>query len=223
MGTTQEAQEPSMEEEKGGLVRFFASDHRYVLLGTSVVALIGMWFSMQPRSSQSFLANVYALEVVMYYALMAWVVVSLVALVTKLVHWRDYQQKSPFAKPAAKHVERICSYVVWLFSAVLFVDRAIMGFVAIVKSAVGSNANPQDFVGGMVYMVYKGRGIFARASPPRSSSPSSAPSSRSSWRCSSCSCACSRSTARTTTSCASSRSSAAASPRCTPPWCAARR
>ncbi|MCH4083378.1 MAG: amino acid ABC transporter permease [Olsenella sp.] len=162
MGTTQEAQEPSMEEEKGGLVRFFTSDHRYVLLGTSVVALIGMWFSMQPRSSQSFLANAYALEVVMYYALMAWVVVSLVALVTKLVHWRDYAQKSPFAKPAARHVERVCSYVVWLFSAVLFVDRAIMGFVAIVKSAVGSNANPQDFVGGMVYMVYKGRGIFAR-------------------------------------------------------------
>ena len=71
---------------------------------------------------------------------------------------------SPFAKPAARRAERLCSYVVWLFSAVLFVDRAVMGFVSVVQGAVASNSNPKDFLSAMVYMVYKGRGIFARGS-----------------------------------------------------------
>ena len=162
MSTAQGAEGTPKEKGRGRLGSFLLKDHRYVLLGTSVVAVLGMWLSMQPRSSLSFLAPVYALEVVMYYVLLAWVIVSAVALVTKLAKWRDYAQTSPFAKPAARRAERRCSYVVWLFSAVLFVDRAVMGFVSVVQGAVASNSNPKDFLSAMVYMVYKGRGIFAR-------------------------------------------------------------
>ena len=162
MSTAQGAEGTPKEKGRGRLGSFLLKDHRYVLLGTSVVAVLGMWLSMQPRSSLSFLAPVYALEVVMYYVLLAWVIVSAVALVTKLAKWRDYAQTSPFAKPAARRAERTCSYVVWLFSAVLFVDRAVMGFVSVVQGAVASNSNPKDFLSAMVYMVYKGRGIFAR-------------------------------------------------------------
>ncbi|WP_432285215.1 amino acid ABC transporter permease [Parafannyhessea umbonata] len=162
MSTAQGAEGTPKEKGRGRIGSFLLEDHRYVLLGTSVVAALGMWLSMQPRSALSFLAPVYALEVVMYYVLLAWLVVSAVALVTKLVRWRDYAQTSPFAKPAARRAERLCSYVVWLFSAVLFVDRAVMGFVSVVQGAVASNSNPKDFLSAMVYMVYKGRGIFAR-------------------------------------------------------------
>lgn len=147
---------------KGGLKGFLATDHRYVFLGTSVIALIGMWLSMQPRSTWSFLAGVYTLEVVMYYVLLAWVVVSLVVLVNKLVRWRDYAGASPFTKPVAKRAERIASYVVWAISAVLFADRAIMGFCALVSSSIASDSNPRDFLSSMVYMAYEGRGVFAR-------------------------------------------------------------
>ena len=162
MSTAQGAEGTPKEKGRGRIGSFLLEDHRYVLLGTNVVAALGMWLSMQPRSALSFLAPVYALEVVMYYVLLAWLVVSAVALVTKLAKWRDYAQTSPFAKPAARRAERLCSYVVWLFSAVLFVDRAVMGFVSVVQGAVSSNSNPKDFLSAMVYMVYKGRGIFAR-------------------------------------------------------------
>ena len=123
---------------------------------------MGMWLSMQPRSTWSFLAGVYTLEVVMYYVLLAWVVVSLVALVNKLVRWRDYAGASPFTKPVAKRAERIASSVVWAISAVLFADRAIMGFCALVSSSIASDSNPRDFLSSMVYMAYEGRGVFAR-------------------------------------------------------------
>ena len=126
--------------ERGALATFVASDHRYVFLGTSVVALIGMRLSMAPRSTWSFLAGVYSLEVVMYYALAAFVAWALLALVNKLVRWRDYATTSPFARPAAKRVERVCSYVVCAITAVLFVVAAVLGLIG--KSALG-RANPK--------------------------------------------------------------------------------
>ena len=118
------------------LTRFVAADHRYVFLGTSAIALVGMWLSSQPRTEMSFLAGVYALEVVMYYLLFAWVVVSGVALLNKLIKWRDYASTSPFVRPGARKAERIASYVVVAITAVLFVDRVVMGFIAVAQAAV---------------------------------------------------------------------------------------
>ncbi|MGI6754767.1 MAG: amino acid ABC transporter permease [Atopobiaceae bacterium] len=143
------------------LARFVAADHRYVFLGTSAIALVGMWFSMQPRSTWSFLAGAYALEVVMYYVLAAFVLISLVALVNKLVKWHDYATTSPLVQPAFKKAERIYSYVVCAITLILFIDRAIMGFGAIVSSSVAAQSNPQGFLEGAVYMVWQGRDIFA--------------------------------------------------------------
>ena len=69
---------------------FILDDHRYVFLGTSVVAVIGILFSMQVRSPRSFLASAYAFEVAVYYYLVAWLVLSAVALVMKLTHWYSF-------------------------------------------------------------------------------------------------------------------------------------
>ena len=162
MSTTQEVEQTPKTKHRNGFVRFVCDDHRYVFLGTTIVALIGMWFSMQPRSGMSFLKDVYALEVAMYYLLLAWVVVALVAFVNKLVRWHDYAKTSPFVRPAAKRVERVFSYVVWVVSAVLFVDRAVMGFASIVSQSIKSETNPQGFLEGMVYMMYEGRDIYYR-------------------------------------------------------------
>lgn len=139
------------------LKEFILADHRYVFLGTSLVAAVGIWFSMQKRSSMSFLRNAYALEVVMYWILVAWLLVSAVALVWKLTHWkgRAYQDTSPFTKQPVKTIVRYCSYVVFAITAVLFVDRAVMGFLAVVSQSLAQDKNPSGFLPSIVYMLDK--------------------------------------------------------------------
>lgn len=151
-------------ERLSKLKQFILSDHRYVLLGTSVVAAIGIWFSMQKRSAMSFLRGAYALEVVMYWILIAWLAISAVALVWKLTHWEGdaYQRTSPFTKPAAKKILRYGSYVVWAITAVLFVDRAVMGFLSIVSQSLAQDKNPSDFLSSIVYMLDKSYDIIGR-------------------------------------------------------------
>lgn len=141
---------------------FFAAEHRYVFLGTSVLALIGIWFSMQPRSEWSFLKGVYALEVLLYWLLVAWVVVSLAALASKIALRDAYAERSPFAKPAARRAERLCSYAIWAIVLVFFLDRAVMGFADVVAVSIAADRNPSDDLSSAVYMVYKSLDIYGR-------------------------------------------------------------
>ena len=63
------------------LASFIRQDHRYVLLGTAVVAAIGMRLSSSPRPVLSFMRYAYPVEVVMYALLAAWLVLAAVGLV----------------------------------------------------------------------------------------------------------------------------------------------
>ncbi|MDY2788748.1 MAG: amino acid ABC transporter permease [Atopobium sp.] len=144
------------------LMHGIRSDHRYVLLGTSVIACLGMWLSSQARSTWSFLAPVYALEVGMYYTLFAFVVFSAGALIAKLLHWKDYATTSWFVSPRAKKFERIASYVVVVLTVILALDRIVMGFGSIVAASLNAQTNPDGFLPSAVYMVFQGRAIFAR-------------------------------------------------------------
>lgn len=146
------------------LKSFITDDHRYVLLGTSVVAAIGIWFSMQRRSDMSFMRSAYAVEVAMYWFLMAWLAISAVALVWKLTHWKGnaYQETSPFTKPAAKIALRYGSYAVCAITAALFVDRAVMGFLSVVSQSLAQDKNPSDFLSSIVYMLDKSYGIIGQ-------------------------------------------------------------
>lgn len=143
------------------LKAFVTEDRRYVFLATSVVAAIGIWFSMQKRPAMSFLRNAYAFEVVLYWFLMAWLAVSAIALVWKLTHWKGdaYQRTCPLTRPAAKTVERYCSYGVVLATLVLFVDRAVMGFLSVVSVSLAQDKNPSDFLSSIVYMLDKSYAI----------------------------------------------------------------
>ena len=146
------------------LKSFITDDHRYVLLGTSVVAAVGIWFSMQRRSEMSFMRGAYAVEVAMYWFLMAWLAISAVALVWKLTHWKGnaYQETSPFTKPAAKTALRYGSYAVCVITAALFVDRAVMGFLSVVSQSLAQDKNPSDFLSSIVYMLDKSYGIIGQ-------------------------------------------------------------
>lgn len=142
------------------LAKFVREDHRYVLLGTSAVAFVGMLLSSSPRPAMSFLANAFTVELVMYYLLVAWLVVSAVGLVLKLTHWKTYAQESPLAKPAAATALRVASYVVWACTAILFVDRAVMGFASAWAAAAAATSMPDDMLTQILYMFQQGKDTY---------------------------------------------------------------
>lgn len=139
------------------IASFISRDHRYVLLGTSAIAFIGMCLSSQARPAMSFLANAFTVELVMYYLLAAWLVVAAAGLLFKLTHWNTYAQASPFTKPGAARALRFGSYLVCAMTAVLFVDRAVMGFASAWSAASASSTMPDDMLTQVLYMFQQGK------------------------------------------------------------------
>ena len=89
------------------LASFIKADHRYVYLGTSVIAALGLAFSQRNPTPLSFLAPTGIFQDCLWAILWAWVVVSAAALVTKLMHWNDYREKSPFASERFRRGARL--------------------------------------------------------------------------------------------------------------------
>ena len=115
------------------LASFIKADHRYVYLGTSVIAALGLAFSQRNPTPLSFLAPTGIFQDCLWAILWAWLVVSAAALVTKLMHWNDYREKSPFASERCRRGARLGSYVVVAIAAVFFIDRCVMSFIDLVQ------------------------------------------------------------------------------------------
>lgn len=144
------------------LASFIKADHRYVYLGTSVIAALGLAFSQRNPTPLSFLAPTGIFQDCLWAILWAWIVVSAAALVTKLMHWSDYREKSPFASERFRHGARLGSYVVVAIAAIFFVDRCVMSFIDLVQVSIVSDSNPSDFLSSLVYMTYKSGDFFIR-------------------------------------------------------------
>lgn len=142
------------------LISFIRADHRYVLLGTSAIAALGMVLSSQPRPALSFLAGAYTLEVAMYYLLVAWVALSVVALVFKLAAWKTYVRVSPFTRPSVARALRYGSYVVCAITALLAVDRIGCGLASAWAVATTAQSRPTSTLESMLFMLYNSRAIF---------------------------------------------------------------
>ena len=142
------------------LISFIRADHRYVLLGTSAIAALGMVLSSQPRPALSFLAGAYTLEVAMYYLLVAWVALSVVALVFKLAAWKTYVRVSPFTRPAVARALRYGSYAVCAITALLAVDRIGCGLASAWAVATTAQSRPTSTLESMLFMLYNSRAIF---------------------------------------------------------------
>lgn len=91
------------------LASFIKADHRYVYLGTSVIAALGLAFSQRNPTPLSFLAPTGIFQDCLWAILWAWLVVSAAALVTKLMHWNDYRETSPFASERFRRGARLGS------------------------------------------------------------------------------------------------------------------
>ena len=144
------------------LASFIKADHRYVYLGTSVIAALGLAFSQRNPTPMSFLAPTGVFQDCLWAILWAWLVVSAAALVTKLMHWNDYREKSPFASERCRRGARLGSYVVVAIAAIFFVDRCVMSFIDLVQVSIVSDSNPSDFLSSLVYMTYKSGDFFIR-------------------------------------------------------------
>ncbi len=141
---------------------FVRADHRYVFLGTSAVAAVGLALSQKNPTPSSFLAPLGVAQDVLWVLLWAWIAVSAAALVTKLMHWNDYREASPFAAERAWRAERIASYVVWAVTAVFLLDRGLMGIIDLVQVSVAATSNPSAFLPSLVYMTYASGDFFVR-------------------------------------------------------------
>ena len=139
---------------------FITGDHRYVLLGTSAIAAVGMFLSSLSRPALSFLARAYTVEVVMYYLLAAWLAVAAVALAFKLVQRDAYATASPFVRPAVARALRYGSYAVCAIVAVLVVDRVAMGLASAWQVAVAAPSRPEPMLESMLFLLIKSRDIF---------------------------------------------------------------
>ena len=144
------------------LVSFIKADHRYVYLGTSVIAALGLAFSQRNPTPLSFLAPTGVFQDCLWAILWAWLVVSAAALVTKLMHWNDYRETSPFASERFRRGARLGSYVVVAIAAIFFIDRCVMSFIDLVQVSIVSDSNPSDFLSSLVYMTYKSGDFFIR-------------------------------------------------------------
>ena len=128
------------------LASFIKADHRYVYLGTSVIAALGLAFSQRNPTPLSFLAPTGVFQDCLWAILWAWLVVSAAALVTKLMHWNDYRETSPFASERFRRGARLGSYVVVAIAAIFFVDRCVMSFIDLVQVSIVSDSNASDFL-----------------------------------------------------------------------------
>lgn len=135
---------------------------RYIYLITSVAASAGIVVSQLNPTPSSLLARTGVFQDVLWFVLWAWLAVSVCALVTKLVHWRDYSASSPFASPAARKVVRVASPAVMVVAALFALDRLGIGAIDLCRAATSATSNPDGFLPSVIYMAWTSRDLFAR-------------------------------------------------------------
>ena len=141
---------------------FAKADHTYVYLGGSVVAGVGLALSQICPTPSSLLARTGVFQDVLWALLWAWLAVSALALLTKMMNWSSYRQVSPFARPASRRAARMGSYAVTAACALFVVDRVVLGFADLARAAVASPVNPDGFLPSLVYMAWTSRDLFVQ-------------------------------------------------------------
>lgn len=136
------------------LARFLTADHRYVLLGTSLWCCLCLGLAGPQVLASPLSMALAALP-------LAWLALSAVALVMKLVWWARYAERSPLCRPAARRVLRVASYLTWASGAALLVLGPGVALAEAVSVALGAESNPEGFLASEIYMVVESRQVFA--------------------------------------------------------------
>ena len=137
---------------------FLTRDHRYVFLGGSVLALLGLSLLYGQAHPLSFLTEGSVVRVMCLAVFWAFLAISALALAVKLTHWSTYSETF-MKRPGAVRAARWASYLVAAALLLVLVDRGLLRFVYTVRVCAELEKNPQGFGASMVYMSLKGKDI----------------------------------------------------------------
>ena len=139
---------------------FITRDHRYVYLGGSFIALLGLGMFYSAPSPYSFIPaqSVFgtALAVICWFFLG----VSAMALLVKWAYWNNYSS-TIMKRPLIVRVSRYLSYLDAAACALLVLDRFILKLAYIINAAIHADSNPTDTLSMMAYMAHNQRSLFA--------------------------------------------------------------
>lgn len=136
-------------------------DHRYVYLGGSVLAALGVLFALRAPSGMSFLPENGAAQWLLLAVCAAYLVLSAFALLVKLTHWKTYDA-TVMKRPGAVRFSRWFSYGMTVAFVVLLLDRGVLALASAVDMSISADSKPQEFFSQMVYYAWKGRSFYAR-------------------------------------------------------------
>ena len=145
-----------MKQQSGGSL--LTRDFRYVYLGGSLVALLGLSLLYGEAHPLSFLTTANVPGMVCSVIFWAFLAFSAVALAIKLTHWKNYSG-TVMKRPAVVRASRWASYPVAAACLLVLIDRVLLRFVYTVQMCAGLEKNPQSFASSMIYMSLKEKDI----------------------------------------------------------------
>ncbi len=137
---------------------FITKDHRYVYLGGSLIAALGLSLLHGQPNPYSFVLPANAPGIICQAVFWAFLAFSLLALLVKASHWKTYSATA-MKKPAVVRAGRWASYAVAAACALLLLDRGILQLVHMVQLCTQMDKNPQGFASSMIYMSLNGKDI----------------------------------------------------------------
>ena len=139
---------------------FLARDHRYVYLGGSLMALVGLSLWYSAPTPYSFLAANGAAGRVLAAVCYGFIALSLIALLVKWTHWKTYGA-TVMKKLAIVRASRYFSYLLAAACGLLALDRVVLKLAYIIQAAIHADSNPTETLSTMIYMAYNQRSLFA--------------------------------------------------------------
>ena len=139
---------------------FITRDHRYVYLGGSLIALLGLGMFYSAPSPYSFIPAQSVFGTALAAICWFFLGVSAMALLVKWAYWNSYDG-TIMKRPLIVRISRYLSYLDAAACALLVLDRFILKLAYIVNTAVHAESNPTETLSTMVYMAYNQRSLFA--------------------------------------------------------------
>ncbi len=137
---------------------FITRDHRYVYLGGSLIALLGLSLLYSREHPYSFMISGNLPEFCALAVFWIFLAISGFALIVKFFYWKTYSN-SFMKRPAVMRVSRWLSYLVVLACILAIIDRGLLQLIYTVQICMQAERNPQEFVSSMIYMSIEGKNI----------------------------------------------------------------
>lgn len=141
---------------------FITRDHRYVYLGGSFIALLGLGMFYSAPSPYSFIPAQSVFGTALAAICWFFLGVSAMALLVKWAYWNNYSS-TIMKRPLIVRVSRYLSYLDAAACALLVLDRFILKLAYIINAAIHADSNPTDTLSMMAYMAYNQRSLFGTA------------------------------------------------------------